>query len=147
MFGLFNLPAPHLSAAPPPADKVTILPDIPDASYFAPLDINNQGQIIGWSYDSSFNARGFIYSDGKYTDFEVMNGTFPADITNSGRIPGTYYDADCYTWNFLYDRGTFTKLEIPGAMFTWVNGMNERGQIVGTFYDAEFIVRNFVWNP
>jgi|GEM_PF-6061215 len=60
IFALMTWAAPHLSAAPLPPHKVTILPDIPGAVDRAVIDSNNHGQILG-SYSDGPKDHGFIY--------------------------------------------------------------------------------------
>ena len=76
-----------------------------------PMDINNVGQIIGSTYDSSGNLRFFLYDDGKYfvitglpdnlTDFSSAWG-----LNDEGEIVGTYVQTvPCETCDFAGEPG------------------------------------------
>ena len=112
-------------------NKVTTLPDIPGALDLVVNDSNNQGQVVGTSFDGDFNPHGFIYADGVYTSLDLL----PNRINGRGQIVGTTFDATTFeSQSFLYHKGCYTSIEFPGATATFPTGINDRGQILG-FYD------------
>lgn len=59
--------------------------------------INNSGTVVGFYYDSSNLAHGFIRTaDGTFTSFDPAGAayTFIRAINNTGEIAGSYLDAD-----------------------------------------------------
>jgi len=135
IFALIAWIAPHLSAAPPSPDKVTILPAIPDALDLVVIDLNNQGQIIGIYFDFDWNPCGFFYANGIYTLLEF----FPSRINNQGQIVGWSYDGDFNVRSFLYYKGTYSIIDAPDATHgTFISDINNAGRIVGTYYDNDF---------
>jgi hypothetical protein len=59
-------------------------------------------------------------------------------ITRRGQIVGNYSfdNSENQGSGFLLRGGNFTSIDFPGAVLTWITGINPRGEIVG-FYDTE----------
>jgi probable HAF family extracellular repeat protein len=61
------------------------------------LDINDQGQVVGWSFDSNLRRYAFLWENGKLSDLNVLSGAGTkkfrlgsADaINNAGQIVGS----------------------------------------------------------
>ena len=113
--------------------------DIPGARETFPMDINNDGQIVG-SYTNAVGGseHGFLDAGGIFTDLDVPGAvsTWVTGINNSGQIVGYSEDGDItsgsYVMNgFLYSNGTFTTIDEPGFIQTQLHGINDSGQIVG----------------
>jgi probable HAF family extracellular repeat protein len=100
--------------------------------------INNKFQVVGFYGDiSTGNTRGFLLSNGKYTniDFPRATGfTAATGINDSGEIVG--YFSDSATHGFIDQRGAFTQLDYPGAISTQAQGVNRAGEVVGSYTDA-----------
>ena len=89
-----------------------------------PLDINDNGDIIG-----SSGADGFIYRNGAYTAL-----IFPLSINNSDQIIGDYgVSTSIYMQSFLYSDGLYTAIDVPGSLYTNVEAINDYGEIVGSY--------------
>ena len=56
--------------------------------------INDSGQIVGESYDSSGNGHAFSYFGGTMTDLGTLGGSYSEarGLNNNGQIEGTSYD-------------------------------------------------------
>src|SRR6266478_3013784 len=93
---------------------------------------NASGKIVGYYYDSSGNAHGFLKTDGSYItlDFGNNDQTFAQGINASGQIVGWYNDLNS-DHAFLYGGGSFTTLKDLGTVNTFAEGINASGQIVG----------------
>ncbi|HEX9061255.1 MAG TPA: dockerin type I domain-containing protein, partial [Clostridia bacterium] len=78
--------------------------------YIRYMDINDNGQIIGYKADSlTYTLKGFLLQNGTYTD---LGNFIPVDINNNGQIIGyammKYYQSDdMQIRSFLYQNGTF----------------------------------------
>jgi probable HAF family extracellular repeat protein len=78
----------------------------------AALDINDHGQVVGWSYDSSGRRYAFLWEDGRLSDLNVLSGVGTksfrlgsADaINNAGQIIG---HSATYKGPYVYDYGTY----------------------------------------
>lgn len=125
----------------------------PDSSA---LDINDAGQIVGWSY-TSYDAglsgvpdtHPFVWQDGTMTDLgSPLGGTFAAAtlINQNGQIAGvanTTGDAEVHAvvWDSdltAHDCGTL------GSDYGHPDWMNESGDIVGFSRTADQLGRAFV---
>lgn len=86
---------------------------------------------------------GFLLDRGRLTTFDVPGatvGTSPGGVDNRGRIAGKYNDGTTATGpgasehGFLRDRrGRFTTIDVPGSMYAFASGINDRGQIAGAY--------------
>jgi probable HAF family extracellular repeat protein len=109
---------------------------VPGAGYTNATGINNAGQVVGF-YDNGVggNGSGFLYSAGSFTSLNLGGpdtNTEPSAINNSGQIVGELAGPP-HGQGFLYAGGVLTTINVPGALNTYVNGLNDNGQIVGWF--------------
>ena len=115
-----------------------------------PIGINDAGQIVGFYYDSSVTAHGFLYSGGNYTtldDPSGTKGTIARGINDAGQIVGYYFDSSGTTHGFLYSGGTYTTLDDPlGTEGTLAYGINDAGQIVGDYTDSSGTEHGFLYS-
>jgi probable HAF family extracellular repeat protein len=85
---------------------------VPGSGTFA-QGINDDGQVVGYYYDSSGNAHGFLFTRGGYTTLDdpstVNNQTFPEGINKNGDIVGWYNDLS-RDHGFVYSAGRYTTL-------------------------------------
>jgi uncharacterized membrane protein len=54
-------------------------------------------------------------------------------INARGDIVGSYGSADGRFHGFLLSEGRFTSIDVPGATFTFADGINSEGDIVGAY--------------
>jgi probable HAF family extracellular repeat protein len=57
--------------------------------------VNNQGQIVGYYFDSNFVPHGYVYSDGTYVTIDDplgVAGTMATGINDRGQVVGYYLD-------------------------------------------------------
>jgi probable HAF family extracellular repeat protein len=105
----------------------------------AALGINDKGQVVGYYYDSSRDAHGFLYSGGSYTTLDDplgVNGTVATGINDKGQIVGYYSDNLNDRHGFLYSGGSYTTLDDLGVNGTVATGINDKGDIVGYYQDG-----------
>jgi probable HAF family extracellular repeat protein len=102
-------------------------------------DINNSGQIVGYSAgppDPYYGPQphGFLYSGGSMTDLGDLGGgfqTFAFAINNSGQIAGFSDIGLNQRRAFLYSGGTMNNLGTLGGSQSEAYGINDSGQVVG----------------
>ncbi len=81
--------------------------------------INNDGEVIGYGYDSSLIGHSYLYSGGTYTEI-LPPGWINVDvqspfnkINNNGEVIGGGIDSSGNYKGFLYSKGTYTELIPP----------------------------------
>lgn len=105
-------------------------------------DINNVGQVIGWSVTTDFHTHAFLYSDGVMQDLGSLEGYWSRanGINDSGDVVGyaykTYTTGETISHAFLYNEGTMTDLNdlidnASGWNLVEATDINNSGQIVG----------------
>jgi uncharacterized membrane protein len=100
--------------------------------------INNRGHIVGIFF-RGYNARGFIYTDGKFTEIEGPRspfGTFAQGINQADVVVDyyatTHVRADIH--GFIYKDGEYQTLNHPkGPDGTVLSGINSDDEIVGYY--------------
>jgi len=110
------------------------LPGYTDISYA--YGINNSGQVVGVSINSSGVEHAFLYSNGRMTDLGTLGGnmTEAYKINSSGEVVGTSRNSSGVEHAFLYSNGTMTSLgalPAPYNQLSYANGINDSGQVVG----------------
>ena len=126
----------HLPVSPP--QWPIFMPVIGAAAY----GINNNGQVVGWSYAASGYQHAFLYSSGTMTDLGTPSGyvaSFASGINNNGQVVGCSYTGSMMSRNpyvaFLYSGGVWTDLgALPGYSQSFASGINSNGQVVGYLY-------------
>ena len=111
--------------------------------------INERGQVVGWSQDSSGVHRPFLYQDGQMRDLGIFPGESvePVAINQRGQIAGTHWrygPAGLESGAFLWDGGTVQDLGSLGPAIA-VTAMNERGDVVGWSGANWFTAHAVVW--
>ena len=113
--------------------------------------LNNMGEIVGFYKDASNFNHGFLRGrDGSFTvidfpgaifkPFEDESGVFAETgalaIDPQGEIIGNYLSMDVETiktHGFLLRDGKYTSIDYPGAVLTFIRGINPDGDIVGRY--------------
>lgn len=111
--------------------------DIPGSVMIFPLDINDNGAIVG-RYGLAGHTHGFIRDQsGVISTIDVPGSSFTVagSINDSGAIAGWYTlpATPAVRHGFILRDGTFTTVDPPGSQFTNVLGINERGDVSGRF--------------
>ncbi|MGA2031641.1 MAG: DUF3466 family protein [Thermoguttaceae bacterium] len=98
--------------------------------------INNNGEVVGWSYAAIAGQSAFIYSGGTMQSVNGLNTTpgwslyLATAITDNGEVVGSGYNPSGRPSAFLYSGGTVQDLGTLGGSSSAL-GMNSTGMAVG----------------
>ena len=120
---------------------------IPGTNYTYPTHLNNRGQVIGTSDNSS---KAWIWENGVYTVLDKLNAndtyTIPQFINDQGIVAGISYDQSYKISSWVWQNGQFTKLaDVPGTTNSQIRGLNESGQVIGFSYDSNYVYQPWIW--
>jgi probable HAF family extracellular repeat protein len=107
-------------------------------------DLNDRGQIVGWSEPPGSGMRGFLWQAGTMTDLGTLGGdqSVAVAVNERGQVAGysfvTPKPDDPYQFDhaFLWEDGRMRDLGTLGGRESFANTINERGQIVGSSHVA-----------
>jgi probable HAF family extracellular repeat protein len=108
---------------------------LPGDSWSQAIGLNENGQVIGVSFDDGNNPHGFLYTPGAgMVSLGALPGgrdTWPVDINDAGKVVGYARGSDGsyrgYSWT---STGGLVELD-PFADQDWAEGVNNSGTIVG----------------
>jgi probable HAF family extracellular repeat protein len=100
--------------------------------------------IAGISFDSLFEAHGYVLDRGVYTQFDYPGATFTQawDVSPSGTVVGYFEPVTSH--GFVLDDDGFTQVDVPGATWTRIFGINPQEDMVGVYADAANRMHGFV---
>jgi probable HAF family extracellular repeat protein len=117
----------------------------------AAIDINDAGQVIGWSQIAGDAATHFfLWTVG--TGLQDLNTVIHPDVTSvveinaAGQISGTYLTTNGESHAFLYTPGSGLRdLGTLGGSTSAPTGLNDRGDVVGSSTLADGSTHAFLW--
>ncbi len=128
---------------------VTTLFNVAGSGVTEPLGINNFDEIVGFYFDPSFNAHGFL-RDGAGTqtfpmDFPGATFTYLTDLNDSRIMVGLYGDPAGALHGFVLPPGSqAVPFDVPGAVETGLNGINNSGIMCGRYTDTNGIPHGYI---
>lgn len=128
---------------------VTTLFSVGASGVTEPLGINNDNEIVGFYFDTDYNAHGFLRDgSGAQTfpiDFPGSTFTFLVDLNDSGFMAGAYGDASGASHGFLLTpAGEAVSFDAPGGFETGINGINNAGLMCGRYTDGNGVPHGYV---
>jgi len=121
--------------------------DVPGAVATYANGINNSGEIVGTTINSSGVQQGFVDNGGSFTYINVPNAavTTVQGVNNAGTIVGSYLDSGGVTHGFTDVGGTIStfNVSVSGATGTSIMGINSSGQMIGYYSDSSFVQHGF----
>lgn len=110
--------------------------------------INDSGQVVGISIDSSRNYHGYELSGGKFTTLNYPGSTYTLAqaINNSGEVVGFWGTDAGDAGSFTLIGGTYSAFSYSGAApgQTFALGVNSTGEIVGWYNDTSGVSHGFL---
>ena len=102
------------------------------------LDVNNNGDVVGWARQSNGVPHGFLLRDGNTVLQDVTSelgslAAFASGINNTGQIVGHYDppEGNAYSKAFVWMEGLPLKTLPPAFDYSKARAVNELGRIVG----------------
>jgi uncharacterized membrane protein len=121
--------------------------DYPGAQQTEVEAINKGGEMVGDFLDASGNQHGFKLAGGIYTQLDypgTTTGTVALGVNSSGEIVGIYNNPN--QTGFLLKSGTYSSIAVPGAVYTYAEGINKYGVIAGYYFDTSGNSHGFTWD-
>jgi probable HAF family extracellular repeat protein len=129
--------------------RITELATLPGHIITLPRDINDRGQIIGDTYDSTGRLFPYLQEGRRITLLDEPPNTVQAAVTGINRfglICGLADLADGTRHSLLWQDGTVQDLgTLPGTEGSEPRDLNDFGQVVGTTYSGGNQVTAFLW--
>jgi len=132
--------------------KATEIPNLGGTTWHTPMDINAQGDVVGFSNPDEpgdevgdFIARAFLWINGatKAEDLKTLPGDFFSQafaINSQGQVVGVSFGGPNGARAFLYEGGVLTNLndlvDIAPDVLLSAQDINDAGQITGRVRDA-----------
>lgn len=97
-------------------------------------DINNHGQVVGWSATAGWPQHAFLWSEGIMQDLGTLGGphSYAYSINDNGEIVGSAYLSQGGRHAFIYSSGAMQDLHPNTGPDSAAYGIGEDGRIVGS---------------
>jgi probable HAF family extracellular repeat protein len=114
----------------------------------AALDINNQGQVVGFYTDASGTYHGYLYQHGRFTTIDPPGAanvsafatSAPLGINNRGQVVGQYVDPANVLHGYLWQPGRgFTTID-PPEITSFDSPVAGAGTVAADINDSDHIL-------
>ncbi len=152
LLSLLLLSAFSLRAAP--HYEAIDLGALPGCFFSRGTDLNDRGQIVGWTETSDNISRAFLWDRGVMTELRIENAreTLAVSINNKGEIAGgALIEGKRRTFLWLKDRtldlGVIDSHPVLGLPGNFIAGgrINENSQVVFSLQDSQGEKRTAIW--
>ena len=116
--------------------------------YSIALDINERGQVVGYSSTESGDLHAFLWQDGEMIDLGTYEGGVESraeSINNKGQIVGYSRNANGDRIAILWENGEIVDLGNLGYQNSIAYSINELGQVVGRSQTTSNNIHAFLW--
>ena len=128
---------------------VNDLGTLPGGNESGARDINDSGQVVGWSYDSAGDRRVFFWQNGASTSVKTLGGSenYAYGINELGCIVGWSKLSTGHDHAFIWENHVVTALgKLPGDAASAARDVNDSRQVVGYSVDSGGYARAVIWN-
>jgi probable HAF family extracellular repeat protein len=125
--------------------QVTLLPHLPGGDSATPLDINNKGEVVGWTRLKHEEA--VLWKKGKAIPLDVTNlESHALAINDRSQISGVYEPEDGgASGSFLWEKGKWIDIGSLGGNKSRGADIAPNGIVVGSSRTAAGDTRAFIW--
>ena len=114
-------------------------------------DVNESGQVIGWSNPSGRNYHAFLWENGQMLDLGTLGGesSFAYGVNDSGQVVGDAQTSDARFMPFLWDASIMHALGVVEGysyLASYAADISSQGQIVGAARKTNFEELAVIWN-
>jgi hypothetical protein len=127
--------------------NVSSLESLPGATSKTLRDVNNKGQVVGYS-----DAGAFFWEGGEVTEIKPVEGFNISQVNavnDSGYVVGYLHETSSGAWRaFVWRDSIMDLLSLPpGVLNIFASGINNNGEIVGDFFknDGSYIHYGMVY--
>ena len=112
------------------------------------MDVNNNGELIGYYTDSQNKIVNFFYSEGVYTSLDHLNGQpskfIAAGFNKLGRVVGTLIPANNILQGFVASNGSYISITNNNTTSDSIvlSDINDVGQVVGYFRNSDGLIQS-----
>ena len=144
--GNYQVDPSHVAGFVREADGTIENYNLPGVTNPLPSNINDAGQVVGYSNTGGAFLSFLADPDGSYQTIHVEGAelTRGYDLNEAGQVAGVYRNDDGIQHGFLRDTdGSFALFDVAGARGTVAYGINDLGQIVGSYNDSLSVTHGF----
>jgi probable HAF family extracellular repeat protein len=114
-------------------------------------EINELGQVAGYSYTASGTEHAFLWQNGRMRDLGTLGTrvgaySYANDLNDHGQVVGYSETASGAYHAFLWQNGKMRNLGALGGHSSMAEEINEHGQVVGGSYTASGREHAVLWS-
>lgn len=112
-----------------------------------PIDLNNEGDIVGYYYDGQAKPHGFVRRDGRTRTVDMPGAarTYVYATSDTHEIAGAYFKATGLSHGFYSSNGRLQSFDVPGAAWTYISSIGSTGRLGGSYQDASGAAHGFIY--